>query len=57
MLFTYFWVSFHVVKLHTSSSLDGKGIGTFRLSLLVVGPFLKIKTGFRGFETKRNLGF
>ena len=24
--------------------------------ILVVGPVLKIKTGFRGFETKQNLG-
>ena len=25
--------------------------------LVVVGPVLKMKTGFRGFETERNPGF
>ena len=25
--------------------------------ILVVGPVMKIKTGFRGFETERNPGF
>ena len=27
------------------------------VQILVVGPVVKIKTGFRGFETKRNPGF
>ena len=27
------------------------------MKILVVGPVLKIKTGFQGFETKRNPGF
>ena len=30
---------------------------TFDGYVLVVGPVLKIKTGFRGFETEQNPGF
>ena len=34
MLFSYFWVSYNIVKLQTSSSLLRRVIATLRLSLL-----------------------
>ena len=34
MLFSYFWVSYNIVKLQTCSSLHSRVIATFRLSLL-----------------------
>ena len=34
MLFSYFWVSYNIVKLQTHSSLHNRVIATLRLSLL-----------------------
>ena len=35
----------------------GHVMANFDTHSIVVGPFVKIKTGFRGFETERNPGF
>ena len=38
-------------------SLEDISLEKYGYVELVVGPVLKIKTGFRGFETKQNPGF